>query len=1390
MSEIYNAEYYKQYDVGIGKVDYSDSEYTKGFLTKIAQKIVDDLHPKTVLDAGCAMGHLVAALRDLGVEAYGVDISEYAVSRARADIRQFCKTGSLADEFPAGLPKHYDLVVSIEVLEHLYEENGKKAIHNLCKLSDQVLFSSTPDDFAERTHVNVQQREYWARLFFENGFVDDINYRPKYLTAHAVLFRKNENMVRQIEDYERNVRLSEHERQQAEANWSKAVEDKERHIQKITAERETERAAWNAKEVALHHDAKCMKEKLCRAEEEYHRQLSEQQNAALQDRQKLEKQAETEITSARKELKASQAECEAQNKTLEKLQGELSHYKEYYFAAINQREELKAQLANAQNAYNVISNAFFWKITKPLRVCLDTLKRIFGRVAFLRLLDKGVRCLNEHGLGYTINKYKLWRKAQTHAHNAPIEAGTPHDAAELVQDIKISVVVPLYNTPKKFLIEMIRSLKDQTYSNWELCLADASDDEHSYVEIVCKDFAIADSRIKYCKLIKNEGIAENTNQAIEMATGDYIGFLDHDDLIMTDAIYANVKAIQSTNADVLYSDEDHLSVDGRHIFPFYKPDWSPDLLYCQMYVCHFMVVRKSFLEAVGKLCSDFNGSQDYDLLLRLSEQTDRICHIPKILYSWRESENSTASNAGSKPYADDAGKRALDRHLKRTYGELSYAESTDYTFVYNARFALPQNIKVSIIVPMKDKWELSNQCVRSILSKSSYTNYEILILNNRSEEKQTEQWFKQIQDFDSRVQVLDADMEFNWSKLNNYGVAHANGDVFIFLNNDTLVISEDWIERLAENALRKDIGIVGGLLLYPDDTIQHAGVVVGMGGWADHVFKGMKPVHFGSPFVSPVISRNVLAVTGACMAISREKWNQLGVFDEEFIICGSDVELCVRAYNKGYYNRYDANVKLYHMESKSRDSYIPEIDFKKSDIMYAPYREDGDPFYNVNLSKESVEPKELSAPMPNMNFKNFLKKCPVIVSTYHAVKRKIVRPAESSIPEIGEFHPIATELPFGKRLNLIVPSVDKQHVFGGIATALKIFESICNEMNCAARIITTDADVQLATAVLSEKYHLVKNNEKSAERFQVTAYSDRATADILIAKEDYFVATAWWTAYIARDVIHWQARTYFSGLSPLIYIIQDFEPGFYAWSSRYMMAESTYHLDVPTYAIVNSSELSVFLQNKHYRFHRNWVFDPVLNEGLKVHLPGNLRKIPKKKQIIVYGRPSVERNAFGILVLSLMNWSSLQEDADEWLIYSLGEEHDDIELRPGVILRSMGKLSLEEYAQFLTDTYAGVSLMVSPHPSYPPLEMAAFGIKTITNTYENKEWKNFSSNITALQNCTPDSIAKALKELCNQYNGTGESDVPEAYISSENSFSVLAQSVVKTLNQYLGGAEI
>lgn len=975
MSEIYNAEYYKEYDVGCGKVDYSDSEYTKGFLTQIAQKIADDLHPRTVLDAGCAMGHLVAALRDLGVEAYGVDISKYAISKVREDIRPFCKVGSLTEPLPSGLPDRYDLVVTVEVLEHLYEDEGRQAIRNICKLTDEVLFTSTPDDFTEPTHVNVQQREYWCRVFFENGFVDDLNYRPRYLTSHALLFRRSANMGRQIEDYERNIRISECVHQQETAHWSKAVEDKERHIQNITAQHAAENAAWVGKQNEWLQEKQRL-EASAASEMERLQQTLRSKEAECETQAKEADGLRTELTCCKEQYRVSAEQCETLETELAQykdqyhasadrcgtLEAELAHYKEHYHAAIGQREVLKTQLAEVQNAYSAISNAFFWKITKPLRVCLDALKRIFGKVAFFRLMGKGIRCLHENGWSYTWHKVKnklKHRQEYTALTNTPLftEEELEAQRAEVFpRSIKFSIVVPLYNTPEKFLHEMIRSVIDQTYADWELCMADGSDEAHGNVERICRQYMRKDLRIKYQRLEENLGISGNTNACLEMATGDYIGLFDHDDLLHPAALHEVMRAICEQDADFIYTDENTFHEKPEDAFcPHFKPDYAPDTLRSYNYICHFTVFSRELLDEVGNFRREFDGSQDYDMVLRLTEKASKIVHIPEILYFWRAHSGSTAGDISAKPYTMDAARRALGEHLDRV-GLVGEVEDSSIPSTYRIKYTISGCPKVSIVIPNMDHADTLRTCISSILEKTTYENFEIVIIENNSRKEETFAYYDELKT-DPRIQIVTWEGKFNYSAINNFGVREAaTGEYILLLNNDIEVITPDWLQEMLMFAQRPDVGAVGAMLYYPDDTIQHAGVVLGIGGVAGHAHKYFPRGDFG--YMSrATIAQDLSVVTAACVMLPRTVWDEVGGLDETFEVAFNDVDLCMRIRKAGYLIVWTPYAELYHYESKSRGAEdTPEKkkrfegEVRRFQARWKSELAAGDPYYNPNLT--------------------------------------------------------------------------------------------------------------------------------------------------------------------------------------------------------------------------------------------------------------------------------------------------------------------------------------------------------------------------------------------------------------------------------------------------------
>lgn len=525
---------------------------------------------------------------------------------------------------------------------------------------------------------------------------------------------------------------------------------------------------------------------------------------------------------------------------------------------------------------------------------------------------------------------------------------------------KISIVVPVYNTPKRFLIDMIDSVIDQTYPGWELCLADGMS-KGPYVREILEGYSKQDERIKVRYLERNKGIAGNSNEALALATGDFIGLLDHDDVLPPFALHEVVKAInEHPDADFIYSDEDKISENGKTRFnPHFKQEWSPDTFRSHNYIAHFTVIRAGLLEEAGRFREGYDGSQDYDLYLRATEKAKNILHIPKVLYHWRAFRSSAAGDRNAKLYAYESAKKALCDHLQRTGMEGTVSDGI-FLGSYRITYALDTHPRVSILIPSRDQSEDLSLCVKSIISKSTYRNYEIVVIENGSREDKTFRLYEELKRT-GMVRVAVWDKAFNFSSVNNYGVDCASGDILLFLNNDVEVINPDWLENLLRHAIRPEVGVVGAKLYYPDDTIQHAGIIIGMGGIAGHPQKHFHRKSQGYMKRLSII-QDVSAVTGACLMTRKEVFRETGGFDEGFPLAFNDVDLCLRIRRKGYLVIFTPYAELYHHESKTRGyedtpekqkRFRGEIDLfsKKWEKLLA----DGDPYYNRNLSLQNTD---------------------------------------------------------------------------------------------------------------------------------------------------------------------------------------------------------------------------------------------------------------------------------------------------------------------------------------------------------------------------------------------------------------------------------------------------
>lgn len=523
-----------------------------------------------------------------------------------------------------------------------------------------------------------------------------------------------------------------------------------------------------------------------------------------------------------------------------------------------------------------------------------------------------------------------------------------------------SIAVPLYQTKEKYLREMIESVQAQTYTNWELCLADGSGREHSLQPVV-GEYIAKDKRIKYCLLDSNEGIAGNTNETLKMADGDFVVLTDHDDLLSPETLYQCAKAVQKEpQTDVIYSDEDKVDMSGKKFFePHFKSDYNIDLLCTMNYICHLFVVRKDVMERAGLFESCYDGAQDHDFILRCTEKAEHIVHIPKVLYHWRCHAQSTSENPESKLYAFENGCKAVKAHYDRI-GIPAEVEQGPFYGMYRTHYLWKEQPLVSILIPNKDHAADLKKCMDSIEEKSTYRNFEFIIVENNSTEEETFSYYKEIEKRDN-VRVLYYKEDFNYSRINNFGAKEANGEYVLLLNNDTEMIEPDSIKEMLDVCMRLDVGIVGAKLLYEDNTIQHAGVIIGFGGVAGHAFIGQDRDDNG--YFSRIISvQDLSAVTAACLMVRRSVFDEVEGLNEEFKVAFNDIDFCLKVRKAGYLVVYNPYAQFYHYESKSRgqeDSADKVARFQQEIGLFGErwgeLLEHGDPYYNPNLTLDKAD---------------------------------------------------------------------------------------------------------------------------------------------------------------------------------------------------------------------------------------------------------------------------------------------------------------------------------------------------------------------------------------------------------------------------------------------------
>ena len=898
---------------------------------------------------------------------------------------------------------------------------------------------------------------------------------------------------------------------------------------------------------------------------------------------------------------------------------------------------------------------------------------------------------------------------------------------------KISIILPVYNTPLPFLIDLFRSISTQTYDHWELCISNGSP-ENKDLAAELEKYAQSDVRIRILHLEQNLGISENSNQALTIATGEYIALLDHDDTLSPFALYEVVALLQDyPELDLIYSDHDYLSTDGKtRLRPLFKPDWSPEIMLSANYITHLTVLRTDIVRDIHGFDPLTDGAQDWDLFFRVLSRTNKVAHIPKILYHWRETPQSTANNPDAKPYAASAQLVAITRHLE-LQGLTQVKSFFDPQGGIRVEWAFTQE-KVSIIILARGVNQYLKNCIASILKKTNYPEYEILIINNGPKRPESFPFFAEISN-NERIRVLHYEGEFNYSRVNNFAVTHATGKYILLLNDDTEVISNDWLDEMVMWSSRPEIGAVGAKLLRPSGLIQHAGVIVGMGGFAGHIFADT-PENSSGIFGSTNWYRDYSALTAACLMIRKDVYDKLGGLSETFLLNGNDVEFGLRLREAGYRLVYNPFAVLKHIESATHQGKIPDRDFRTSFIYYKNILADGDPFFNPNLSYWSSLPtfrsKSDRSPLQFVDehlvgMSSAKRKKAPLISDYSKEAANITQWFDAGYKDIDQSRKVHDDFPGQldiQNLSWFIPEFHNAY-YGGIFTILRFAEYFYTAKGITSQfLLTGSTDVKNIQKRIGEAFPALSQSPVIAvfpdddwKRVQAT---------------DAVVSTLWTTAYYALR---------FNKTKRKFYFIQDYEPLFYPAGSIYGQVEATYRFGF--FGLINTPGLHEVYKTQYEGVAEN--FFP--NVDVNLFFPDADRKSPSPQNhftVFFYGRPEHPRNAFELGAAALKKLK--QKMGDRLTIISAGADWDPAFYGLENIVLNLGLLTISETAALYRTCDVGLGMMFTKHPSYLPFEFMASGCMVVSNKNAATSWFLQDDFNCMLTDATPACIAETLEE--------------------------------------------
>jgi len=1285
----YDAAYYENH---CGDIPYERNDHWLRFFSGIAENLIRSFKPQRVFDAGCGWGFLVEAFWDRSVEAWGRDISDYAISKVRRDVKPYCTVGSLTDPIEG----HFELITCIEVLEHMPEAEAKQAIEHMCRAGDVILFSSTPSDLAEESHVNVQPVIYWLRLFRQHGFAPDILYDCSYISPHAFLVRRQAETALEAATSDATLVLfSEKLRWQRE--WVTAHQNFCRTSDSLQAF-----MAKNAEMSRLVNDLSGLRDTWRRNAEQLQLTLQEWMEQNVELRRELH---------GLKDVGVERDLWQKKTETAQKKTEEIMAEREGWIVRAN---HLTDKLSSAQMELKAVYASPGWQFILKYRNWVYSnrgrrpwIRKYFEPAALWFMRRVGV------GAGSVSRKAEVPAPPGDLPGPAPLGSATvaaPNQTAEFdydewlvenepdseqlliqrrfgsqfAQQPVISAIVPVYKVPLDVVRELVESVLAQTYEKWELCFAHAWPDGRD-VRNYLGSLAKKDARIKVMFLEENKGISANSTQAFALASGEYVALLDHDDTLAPFAFFEVVRALnENPTIDFIYSDKDQLKGSGaaQRTAPLFKPKWSPDIMLSANYLTHLCVMRAETIRAVGGWRSETDGAQDWDLFLRVIAAAPHVHHIPKVLYHWRQIKTSVASGGlAVKPYASAGQARALRDYCAAQGWNADVHIDADGLIRIAWKTGLETGVSI-VFVPRAEDAGLAERAKR-LLESGTHSAMEVVVpvAGNVSSN-------------DARVKIAAASGSASLAGRLNAAVRQAKGDILVFIDEGAEPAGPDWLGELVGPLQNASVGMVGAKLLDPvTGVLRHAGLVFTREGDLDQVFAG-EPEHVCAEFGSANWYRTWSAVSGACFSIRRQTLLALGGFSEEPQYPRLDVDLCLKlqfqAKLRVVYNPF---ARFFQGGSAAIESWLWSGTRTEAAAYIEACFPDGDPYFNPNLTvrdgKVCLRRRSSSADVASPRGTDYSADSRILVRAFDFTEAH-VRESKALCGSAGEQRL--------ERLTWFLPEFTNPF-YGGIHTILRFADYFSRKYN----IWSTFAVLGRAHPQRMRQ-RIASAFPEFARRGDVVVIASNSQVNELPAC-DASISTLWTTAYAALHFRKTRRKFYF---------LQDYEPLFYPAGSTSALVQATY--DFGYYGICNTAPLKDL-----YAEHGGEAeyFDPCIDPAV-FHAEGRRRSPGKPYLVFCYARPGHPRNSFELVTAALKIVK--QNLGDDVRIVTAGADWDPKDYGVDGVLQNLGLLGYATTGALYRACDVGVVMMMTCHPSYLPLEMMASGCLVVTNRNANTKW--------------------------------------------------------------------